>query len=506
MAISIAEMAKFCKEKGFVYQNSEIYGGLAGFWDYGPLGVELNNNIKAHWWKRFVQSRDDVIGMDGSLITHGKVWEASGHVSCFADLILHCSKCKYEERADHFLEDTLGGSFDGISATEINDAIKKNKLNCPKCKGEWREAQDFNLMFAVHVGVKKEKSNLAYLRPETAQLIFANFKLIAETNRLKLPFGIAQIGKAFRNEIAPRDFLFRVREFEQGEIEYFVHPDKIKDCPYFTKTIAGKKVQILTMDSQKKGQTEATEITFEGIAKLTTPWHAYWIYESYQWFLELGIKKQNLRIREHKKSELAHYAGACFDIEYSFPFGWKEIHGNADRTSYDLTQHIKVSAKDLQIWDEESKQKVIPYVAAEPSQGFGRAFLALVFDAYADDKKRGNIVLRLHPTLAPIKVGIFSLVNKLNKETYTLYKDLRDHFVCFFDKSGSVGKRYARADEIGIPYCITLDFDSLKDKAVTIRDRDTTKQVRVKIVDLKQVLSGLIDRSLAFAQAGKTVR
>ena len=500
MAISIEDMAIFCKDKGFVYQNSLIYGGLAGFWDFGPLGVELKNNIKGSWWKRFVQSRDDIVGMDGSLITHGKIWEASGHVSCFADIVIHCSKCKHEERADHFLEEKLGKSFEGASAKEINDTIKKNKITCPKCKSAWNDAEDFNLMFGVMVGPKKEKSNLAYLRPETAQLIFANFKLIAENARMKLPFGIAQIGKAFRNEIAPRDFLFRSREFEQAEIEYFVHPEKIKDCPYFTKKIAGKKVMILTKDGKK-----AKTISFGDLAKLTTPWHAYWIYESYQWFLDLGIKKENLRLREHSENELAHYAGACFDIEYKFPFGWKEIHGNADRTTYDVSQHIKVSAKDLQIFDEESKQKIVPYVASEPSQGIDRAFLAFLFDAYVDDKKRGNIVLKLHPGLAPIQVGVFSLVNKLNKETFALYRELQNYFVCFFDKSGSIGRRYARADEIGIPYGITVDFDSLKDKAVTVRDRDTTKQVRVKIADLKQVLSGLLEGRISFDKAGKKV-
>ncbi len=346
-------------------------------------------------------------------------------------------------------------------------------------------------MFSTNVGAVG--SQKAYLRPETAQLIFANFKLIQENSRKKLPFGIAQIGKAFRNEISPRDFLFRSREFEQFEIEFFVHPEKADNCA-IKKEIENLKVNILTIDMQKK-KKKHSEMTIKQIIdkNIGTEWHAYWLGMFYKWFLDLGIKKENLRLREHLKDELAHYAKACFDIEYNFPFGWKEIHGNADRGQYDLQQHIEFSKNDLRIFDEETKQKVLPYVAAEPSQGIDRAFLAIITDAYGYDKKRENIVLKLHPKLAPVKVAVFPLVNKLDKQAKKIYDELKKEFSCIYDRGGSVGRRYARQDEIGTPYCVTFDFDSLKDKKVTIRMRDTTHQTRVKISDLKEKLTILIN-------------
>lgn len=492
MSISIEEMAVFCKKKGFVYPAAEIYGGLSGFFDFGPLGVELNNTIKASWWKKFVQDREDIIGIDGSIVTHQKIWEASGHLSGFSDLMIVCSKCRHKVRADHFLEDHMNKGtikdalvLEGINDEEINKVIKAYDLRCPKCKSEFKEANDFNLMFPVSVGAGKESDSVAYLRGETAQVIFTNFKILAETNRVKLPFGIAQVGKAFRNEISPRDFLFRVREFEQMEIEFFVHPDKIDDCPQHSE-VNGMKINYY--DNKKESKTT--------IGKLpANKWLQYWIAKQYEWFLDMGIRPENMRIRQHAKQELAHYASACFDIEYNFPFGWKEIYGNADRSDFDLSQHEKTSKKELKIFDEETKKKILPVVASEPSQGVGRAFLALMFDAYSTRKDESNndvVVLKLHPKLAPFKVAVFPLVNKLDEQASEVFRLLKQDFNCFYDRSGSIGRRYARQDEIGTPYCITVDFDSEKNKDVTIRDRDSTEQVRIKMSDLRSVLSDLI--------------
>jgi len=440
------------------------------------LGVEFKNNIKNAFWKRFVSEREEVVGIDGTIITHPKVWKASGHVDSFTDYIYRCDKCKVVMKG----EDDKG-------------------IKCPKCKEEMKNEGVFNLMFETNVG--PGKGNVSYLRPETAQIIFTNYKLVQESARQRLPFGIAQIGKAFRNEISPRDFLFRSREFEQFEIEYFVHPKKVNNCN-LVKDVESMKVQILRAEDQEK---EHVEVTIKEMVekKICSAWHAYWLAEFYRFFLDFGIKKENLRLREHLKDELAHYASACFDIEYKFPFGWKEIHGNADRGQFDLSQHMKFSKTSLEYYDEESKEKVVPYVASEPSQGIDRAFLAFIFDAYNDDKKRGNIVLKLDPRLAAVKVGVFPLVNKLNDKAKEIFVVLKKEFNCIYDKGGSVGRRYARADEIGIPYCVTIDFDSLKDKAVTIRDRDTTQQVRVKISDLVNVLNGLLSCKVEFEEVLK---
>ena len=475
MALTIEDISVFCKKKGFVYPNSEIYGSFSGFFDYGPLGVELKNNIKSEFWKRFVHQRDDVVGIDGTIITHPTVWKASGHVDSFTDYIYRCNKCNKVVKGD-------------------ND----KGMKCTKCNEEMQNEGKFNLMFETNVG--PVKGNLSYLRPETAQVIFSNFKLVQESSRKKLPFGIAQTGKAFRNEISPRDFLFRSREFEQFEIEFFVHPKKINDCPYI-KEMESMKIQILTSENQDKDEGHA-EMTIKQIIdkKIASSWHAYWLAEYYKFFLDMGIKKENLRLREHLKDELAHYASACFDIEYRFPFGWKEIHGNADRGQFDLQQHMKFSKKSMEYFDEETKEKVVPYCASEPSQGIDRAFLAFLTDAYNDDKKRGNIVLKLNPKLAPIKIGVFPLVNKLNEKASEVFEILKKEFNCMYDKSGSVGRRYARADEISIPFCVTVDFDTLEDKAVTIRNRDSTKQIRVKINDLVNVLSGLLNCKVKFEE------
>jgi len=475
MALTIEDISVFCKKKGFVYPNSEIYGGFAGFFDYGPLGVELKNNIKKEFWKRFVSQREDVVGIDGTIITHPKVWKASGHVDSFTDYIYRCDKCKTVIKGD----DDKG-------------------MKCPKCDIDMKNEGKFNLMFETNVGpIGKDVS---YLRPETAQVIFTNYRLVQEGSRQKLPFGIAQTGKAFRNEISPRDFLFRSREFEQFEIEYFVHPKKFNSCPYI-KEVENMKVNIISAENQEKGKDHivmSIKDLFE--KKICSQWHAYWLAQFYRFFLDMGIDAGNLRLREHLKDELAHYASACFDIEYKFPFGWKEIHGNADRGQFDLKQHMEFSGANMEYFDEESKEKVVPYVASEPSQGIDRAFLAFIFDAYEDDKKRGNIVLKLDNKLAPVKVGVFPLVNKLNDKAKELFDVLKKEFNCVFDKGGSVGRRYARADEMGIPYCVTVDFDSLKDKACTIRSRDSTKQVRIKISYMVDVLGGLLSCKVRFEE------
>ncbi len=499
---TIEEITIFCKKKGFIFQNSEIYGGFAGFFDYGPLGVELKNNIKREWWKTFVHQRNDVVGIDGTIITHPKVWEASGHVSSFKDVMVQCSKCKSNFRADFLVEEQLHTKTEGLKKEDLDKLIEKNKLICPHCKGKLSKAYNFNLMFKTNVGPIESESSISYLRPETAQLIFTNFKLVEESSRLKLPFGIAQIGKAFRNEISPRDFLFRTREFEQMEIEYFINPNKL-NCPYLTNK--NFKFNILTAKNQQANKTQEILTSNQILEKnLANEWHVYWIQEQYKWFLDLGIKKENLRLREHLKDELSHYSSATFDIEYNFPIGWKELYGNANRQDFDLKQHELFSKKNLKYFDEETKTKFIPHVI-EPSQGLDRAFLTFLIDAYEYDKKRENIVLHLHPRLAPIKLGIFPLVNKLNEEAKKIYEILKKEFTCYLDESGSVGRRYARADEISIPFCITIDFDCKKNKDITIRNREDTKQIRVKEKDMVDTIKRLLNKEIEFEKAGKLI-
>ncbi len=492
MTITIDEMASFCKKKGFVYPHAEIYGGLSGFFDYGHLGVELKNNIKQELWKTFVQQRKDIVGIDGSLVNHAKIWQASGHTEHFSDILLECRKCHAKAKVEQLLEETLKVKTEGMSAEELIKLAIEQQVKCPKCKGDLEAARTFNLMFETNVG--PGEGNIAYLRPETAQVIFTNFRLVQEHARMKLPFGIAQCGKAYRNEISPRDFLFRCREFEQFEIEFFSHPDKADDCPLFG-TIAQQKVHVLFADGKE------ADVTFNDLfAKKTgNKWHLYWLSQFHEFFLRFGIKPEHLRVRQHATSELAHYAKACFDLEYLFPFGWKEIHGNADRIG--LEPQIKLSGKDLSYFDQETNERVVPRVASEPSQGIERALLAFLFDAYDDDKQRGNIVLKLHAKLAPVKAGIFPLINK--PELISVAKDiqtaLQRHVLVQYDQSGSVGRRYARADEIGVPYCITVDFDSLKDNAVTIRDRNTTEQKRVAIDTLPMTVANLINGIVSFS-------
>ncbi|MBI5390812.1 glycine--tRNA ligase [Candidatus Woesearchaeota archaeon] len=490
MTLTTDSLAIFCKKKGFVYPSSSIYGGMAGFWDFGPLGVELMNNIKQSWWKHFVHSQEGVVGIEGSIISHPSVWKASGHVDNFNDPLLMCSKCKHKVRADHFIEDKLKQSTENLSSDDINALVQKHKLVCPQCKGVFEELRRFNMMFETLVG----GSANAYLRPETAQAMFTNFKLITETTRQKLPFGIAQIGKCFRNEISPRDFLFRSREFTIAEFEFFLHPEEQK-CSRLSDRQKNVKLRLLSAEVQEQGKHDLCETTIGKMIaeKKMSGWHGYWLAEQLLWYKSLGLTK--LKVREHVKTELSHYSSATFDIDYEFPFGSKEISGNAHRGQYDLSQHMNVSGEKLDYFDEESKTRIVPQVI-EPTFGMERAFLAVLVEGFHNDKERGKgedyTVLKIHPQLAPFKVAVLPLLS--NKEEIVgkaraVYDLLRTEFRSFFDTSGAIGRRYARMDEVGTPFCVTIDFESLQDDAVTVRDRDTTKQERVKIGVLKEHLS-----------------
>jgi len=476
--ITIDELANFCKRKGFIYPSADIYGGLAGFWDYGPIGSELKNNIKAQWWKHHVHGREDIVGIDGAIITNPKVWEASGHVENFTDIAVVCKKCKNKFKVDE---------------SELKGAV------CDKCGGQVESKGKFVPMFTTQVGPIKEDSTLAYLRPETAQLIFTNFKLVQDNARLKLPFGIAQIGKAFRNEIAPRNFIFRVRELEQMEIEYFIDPDKKDECPYEIEDI---EIKVLSANMQEKNE-EPVIMKIKTALKnkiIQLPWHAYWLSSSLNWFKSLGANMENFRIRQHTKDEKSHYSTDTWDLEYKFPFGWKELQGIADRGTYDLSAHQEKSGKSMEIMDDASGKKVLPMVVAEPSFGVERAFLVFMNEAYAE-KEKDNVVLRLNPKLAPIKAAIFPLVKKDKKLVQIakdIYKNLREEWNILYDESGSVGRRYARNDEIGTPFCITVDGDSEKKKDVTIRNRDNGEQKRIKIENLKDTLKKLISGEISF--------
>ncbi len=501
----IQKIARFCKRKGFVFPSCEIYGGLAGFYDYGPLGVEVKMNIKNEWWNRFVRQRDDVVGIDACTINHRMVWKASGHVESFTDPLVECKKCHTRYRADHLIEDILGMVVDGITIEQVNEIIKKHGLRCGKCGGELTSARTFNLMFRTHIGAVEDDAHLAYLRPETAQLVFTNFKLVMESSRLKLPFGIAQIGRAYRNEISPRDFLFRMREFEQMEIEYFVHPEKVDDCPYLDEDLLNFTMNVYSAEMQEKGRKQkrmkVRELVENKIIK--TRWHAYWLAEMYKWFLDYGVSPERLRVRQHLPEERSHYALDTWDIEYRFPFGWKEIHGMANRTTFDLEQHMKSSGKDLSYYDDQTKKKVTPYVVAEPSQGVDRAFLVFLIEAYTEERDR--VVLKLHPKLTPYKVAVFPLVSKDNlpEKAREVHNMLKNKFTSFYDEKGSIGRRYARQDEIGTPYCVTIDYDTLKDNTVTIRDRDTKEQARVRIEELVGVINKLVEGELSFEDLEK---
>ncbi len=425
--IDMEKMVSLCKRRGFIFQSSEIYGGLSACWDYGPLGIELKRNIKDAWWRSMVQARDDMVGLDSSILMHPQTWVASGHVAGFQDPLVDCKSCRRRWRADDVNED-----------------------RCPECGGELTEPRLFNLMFKTFFGAVEEEAAVVYLRPETAQGVFVNFANVMATARKKLPLGIAQIGKAFRNEITAGNFIFRDREFEMMEAEFFVKPGT---------------------DEQ---------------------WLKYWLEERFNWYVNLGIQKENLRIREHSKDELAHYARACYDIDYLFPMGWSELEGIANRGDFDLTQHAQHSGKDLSYYDPDTEERYVPYVI-EPSAGVDRSALAFLLDAYDEepDKKEIRVLLRLHPDLAPIKVAVLPLSRNeaLVPMARDVHADLRQRFMTQYDDAQSVGRRYRRQDEIGTPFCVTIDFQSLEDKQVTIRDRDSMKQIRVPVAELKNSLA-----------------
>ncbi|MCX6750094.1 MAG: glycine--tRNA ligase [Candidatus Pacearchaeota archaeon] len=479
--ISIDELAKFCKEKGFIFRSSDIYGGYAGFWDFGPLGVELFSNIKKDWWSFFVQKRDNIVGMEASIISHPRTWKASGHLENFNDVAVICKKCKIPTKIDK---------------NEIG------KVNC-KCGGEFEIKGEFSLMFKTKVGALDTSE--AYLRGETAQGMFMDFKLISQTSRMQLPFGIAQIGRCFRNEIAPRDFLFRSREFNIGEFEFFINPEE-KKCELLTKEQTEVRLSLLDSETQTEGKETLKETTIGKMLeeKRMEEWHAYWLAEQIKWYNSLNLFE--IKIREHKKDELSHYSSATFDIDYEYPFGSVELGGNANRGQYDLTQHSEESGESMEVFDEKYKNKIIPKVI-EPTFGMERVFLALLTKAYSDDG-RGNITLNLPPQIAPIKAAVFPVI-KNNEELVKLSKeiceDLKKEFNIMYDSGGSIGRRYARQDEIGTVACITLDEQSLKDKTITIRDRNTTEQVRVKISELKEVMRKVINEEYDILEFGKRV-
>jgi len=416
-AATMEKVVNLCKRRGFVFPGSEIYGGLGSSLDYGPLGVELKRNVKDAWWRAVVTGRDDVVGIDAALIMHPAVWEASGHLAGFTDPLVDCRSCKQRFRADDLQGTT-----------------------CPACGGELTEARQFNLMFKTFVGPMEDTAHVAYLRPETAQGIFVNFRNVVETSRLKIPFGIAQIGKSFRNEITPGNFLFRTREFEQMEIEFFVRP----------------------------GDDDS--------------WFEHWREERLRWYTDLGLSAERLRVRPHGADELAHYAKACCDVEYRFPFGWAELEGIANRTDFDLRRHAEHSGKDLSYFDDERRERFVPYVI-EPSAGADRSTLAFLLDAYDEDQVEGEprIVLRLHPKLAPYKAAVFPLLRKDGQPERArhIYDALRRHFPVDYDQAGSIGKRYRRQDEVGTPFGITVDHQTMQDGTVTLRDRDAMSQVRI---------------------------
>lgn len=445
MTVTMDKIVALAKGRGFIFAGSEIYGGLANTWDYGPLGVELKNNIKRAWWQKFVQESEYNVGLDAAILMNPQVWVASGHVGGFSDPLLDCKECKSRFRADHLIEELGSISVDGWSQEQLKGYITENKLKCPKCGAHnFTDIRQFNLMFKTYQGVTEDSKAEIYLRPETAQGIFVNFRNVARTTRKKMPFGIGQIGKSFRNEITPGNFIFRTREFEQMEMEFFCRP--------------------------------GTDLE----------WFGYWRNFCHQWLLSLGLDADRVRLRDHAQEELSHYSSATTDIEFLFPFGWGELWGIADRTDFDLKAHMKHSGEDLSFLDPETNERYVPYVI-EPAVGVERLALAFLANAYVEEELEGGdsrTVLRFHPALAPVKAAVLPLSKKLGDDAHKLYDELRRHFTVEYDEAGSIGKRYRRQDEIGTPFCITFDFDSLEDKSVTVRERDTMNQVRMPITEL----------------------
>jgi glycyl-tRNA synthetase len=454
--VTMDKIVAFCKRRGFVYQSSEIYGGIRSSYDYGPLGVEMKRNIKEEWWRHMVHMREDMVGLDSAIIMHPKVWEASGHTATFNDMLVESRTSKRRYRADHLIEDATGIDAEGLSPEQLTKIIQEDdRVKDPVDGGrDFAPVRPFNLMFETYMGPVKTPENLAYLRPETAQGIFVNFKNVFQTSRVKVPFGIAQIGKSFRNEITPGNFIFRTREFEQMEMEFFVEP----------------------------GTDEA--------------WHEYWIEERWNWYTNLGLKEENLRRYEHPKEKLSHYSKRTVDLEYNYAsVGWSELEGIANRTDYDLKQHAAYSGENLEYFDQATGERYVPYVI-EPAVGPDRIMLAFLVDAYTEEEVKGEerTVLKLHPRIAPTKAAVFPLSKKEPVSTIAreLYDDLKGDYRIFYDDSGSIGRRYRRQDEAGTPFCVTVDFDTIEDKQVTIRDRDTLEQERVPLAAVRDRLKALI--------------
>ncbi len=447
------KVVALCKGRGYVYSGSEIYGGLANTWDYGPLGVEFKNNVKKAWWKKFVQESPHNVGLDSAILMNPQAWVASGHVGGFSDPLMDCKDCQTRHRADKLIEDQSEENPAGWDNEKMLEFIVAQGIACPDCGGKnFTDIRKFNLMFKTFQGVTEDAKNEIYLRPETAQGIFVNFANIQRTTRKKIPFGVCQVGKSFRNEITPGNFTFRTREFEQMELEFFCKP--------------------------------GTDLE----------WFAFWKEYCHKWLLDLGIKAENLRLRDHDAEELSHYSNATTDFEFMFPFGWGELWGIADRTDFDLTQHVKHSGKSLEYFDQESGEKYIPYVI-EPSLGADRVALAFLCDAYDEEQvAEGDtrVVMRLHPALAPFKACVLPLSKKLSEKAGELYANLAKTYMIDYDESGSIGKRYRRQDEIGTPLCITYDFESEEDGCVTVRDRDTMEQVRLPIAELESYIAAKV--------------
>ena len=452
---TMEKVVALCKARGFVYPGSEIYGGLSNTWDYGPLGVEFKNNVKRAWWKKFVQESPYNVGLDSAILMNPQTWVASGHVGGFSDPLMDCKACKTRHRADKLIEDT-GVNPAGWSFEQMSDYIKANKIVCPECGAcDFTDIRKFNLMFKTFQGVTEDAKNELYLRPETAQGIFVNFPNIQRTTRRKIPFGVCQIGKSFRNEITPGNFTFRTREFEQMELEFFCKP--------------------------------GTELE----------WFSYWKDYCHKWLLSLGMRDENLRLRDHEQKELSHYSNATTDFEYLFPFGWGELWGVASRTNFDLTQHQNTSGKSLEYFDQTTNEKYLPYVV-EPSLGADRVALAFLCDAYDEEvvdaeKNDTRVVMHLHPALAPMKAAILPLSKKLSEGAMKVHDLLAKRFMVEYDDAGSIGKRYRRQDEIGTPMCVTYDFDSETDGCVTVRDRDTMEQIRLPIDELTAFIEKRLD-------------
>lgn len=459
MKATMDKIVNLCKGRGFIFPGSEIYGGLANAWDYGPLGVQMKNNIKAAWWKKFVQENPYNVGLDCSILMNPTVWQASGHLGGFSDPLMDCKNCKARHRADNLIEEYMKKkgikeNIAGWSNEQLENYIKEKSIVCPICgKSDFTPIRKFNLMFKTFQGVTEDSSSTIYLRPETAQGIFVNFKNVQRSTRKRVPFGIGQIGKSFRNEITPGNFIFRVREFEQMELEFFCQP--------------------------------GTDLE----------WFNYWKNFCHNWLLEIGIKDENLKLRDHDQEELCFYSKATTDFEFKFPFGWGELWGVADRTDYDLSQHAKFSGKDLTYQDPVTNEKYIPYVI-EPSLGVERLMLAYLCNAYDEEQLENGesrVVMHFHPAIAPYKVAILPLQKNLSEKAREIYAQLSKHFMVDYDEAGSIGKRYRREDEIGTPLCVTVDFDTLENDTVTVRDRDTMQQIRLHVDELKDYISKKIE-------------